>query len=57
MRIWYQSYVDYENGADMVRVVLHDRVGGGYNIDDGRHRVLAAKLAGIGFIEAVLTSR
>jgi hypothetical protein len=48
---------DFENGVDMVRVVLHDRVGGGYNIDDGRHRVLAAKLAGIGFIEAVLTSR
>jgi hypothetical protein len=47
----------YENGHDMVRVVLHDRVDGGYNIEDGRHRVIAAKLAGAGFIEAVIVSR
>lgn len=45
---------DYENGRDMIRVVLRPRVDGGYNIEDGRHRVIAAKLARIGFIEAVL---
>ena len=47
----------FENGEDMVRVVLHERVGGGYNIEDGRHRVIAAKLADVGFIEALITSR
>ena len=44
----------YEYGQDMVRVVLRPRFGGGYNIEDGRHRVIAAKQAGIGFIEAKL---
>ena len=44
----------YEYGADMVRVVLRPRFGGGYNIEDGRHRVIAAKQAGIGFVEAKL---
>ncbi|MBU6452418.1 MAG: hypothetical protein KGS72_11605 [Cyanobacteria bacterium REEB67] len=44
----------YEDGHDMVRVVLRPRFGGGYNIEDGRHRVIAAKQAGIGFIEAKL---
>jgi len=44
----------YEYGEDMVRVVLRPRFAGGYNIEDGRHRVIAAKLAGIGFIEAKL---
>jgi hypothetical protein len=44
----------YEYGEDMVRVVLRPRFGGGYNIEDGRHRVIAAKLAGMGFIEAKL---
>jgi predicted Rdx family selenoprotein len=44
----------YEDGRDMVRVVLRPRFGGGYNIEDGRHRVIAAKQAGIGFIEAKL---
>jgi hypothetical protein len=44
----------YEYSEDMVRVVLRPRFGGGYNIEDGRHRVIAAKLAGIGFIEAKL---
>jgi ParB-like chromosome segregation protein Spo0J len=38
----------------MVRVVLRPRFGGGYNIEDGRHRVIAAKQAGIAFIEAKL---
>jgi len=44
----------YEYSEDMVRVVLRPRVGGGYNVEDGRHRVIAAKQAGIGFIEAKL---
>lgn len=45
---------DYENGREMVRVVLRPRMGGGYNIEDGRHRVIAAKLAGYSFIEAMV---
>jgi len=44
----------YEYDEDMVRVVLRPRFGGGFNIEDGRHRVIAAKLAGISFIEAKL---
>lgn len=44
----------YENGDIMVRVVLRPRFGGGYNIEDGRHRVMAAKLAGERFIEALI---
>ena len=40
---------DYEYGARMVRVVLRPRVSGGYNIEDGRHRVIAAKFAGTWF--------
>lgn len=44
----------YENDEDMVRVVLRPRAGGGYNVEDGRHRVIAAKLAGTGFIEALI---
>ena len=44
----------YECGEDMVRVVLRPRFGGGYNVEDGRHRVIAAKQAGICFIEAKL---
>ncbi len=44
--------VRFENGQEMVRVVLHERAGGGFAIEDGRHRVIAAKLAGAGFIEA-----
>lgn len=44
----------YERGQDMVRVVLHHRIGGGYEIEDGRHRVIAAKLAGMTYIEAVV---
>lgn len=45
---------DFESGRDMVRVVLRARYGGGYNVEDGRHRVIAAKLAGLGFIEAII---
>lgn len=45
---------DYESGRDMVRVVLRPRLSGGYEIEDGRHRVIAAKLAGEAFIEALI---
>jgi hypothetical protein len=45
---------DFESGRTMVRVVLRNREGGGYNIEDGRHRVIAAKLAGESFIEAIV---
>ena len=45
---------DYEDDCDMVRVVLRPRFGGGYNVEDGRHRVIAAKLANVGFIEAFI---
>jgi len=44
----------FERNLDMVRVVLHRRAGGGYTIEDGRHRVMAAKLADAGFIEAIV---
>jgi len=44
----------YEDGKNMMRVVLRPRFDGCYNVEDGRHRVIAAKLAGIGFIEAKL---
>ncbi len=47
----------FEDGADMVRVVLHERVSGGFTIEDGRHRVIAARLAHIGFIEAEVVGR
>jgi hypothetical protein len=45
---------DFESDRDMVRVVLRPRFGGGYNVEDGRHRVIAAKLAGVGAIEAII---
>lgn len=45
---------DIEDGREIVRVVLRPRCGGGYNVEDGRHRVIAAKLAGTGFIEAIV---
>lgn len=44
----------FERGLGMVRVVLHYRESGGYTIEDGRHRVIAAKLADAGFIEAIV---
>lgn len=45
---------DYESGRGMVRVVLRPRFGGGYNVEDGRHRVIAAKLSGQAYIEAIV---
>jgi hypothetical protein len=47
----------FENGGEVIRVVLHERAGGGYTIEDGRHRVIAAKLAGAGCIEAEVVGR
>ncbi len=44
----------YECGEEVVRVVLRPRFDGGYNVEDGRHRVIAAKQAGMSFIEAKL---
>ena len=44
----------FEQGGPTVRVVLRHRAGGGYNIEDGRHRVIAAKLADVGYIEALI---
>jgi len=44
----------FEGGREFVRVVLRHRCGGGYNVEDGRHRVIAAKLAGESFIEAII---
>jgi ParB-like nuclease domain. len=46
--------LQFEGGEEMVRVVLRPRFGGGYNVEDGRHRVIAAKLADVGFIEAII---
>ncbi|MBX9690200.1 MAG: hypothetical protein K2X27_26040 [Candidatus Obscuribacterales bacterium] len=46
--------LEYENDYGVFRVELRPRIGGGYIIQDGRHRVIAAKLAGVGFIEAVI---
>lgn len=48
--------VQIEDGKEMVRVVLRGRVSGGYNVEDGRHRVIAAKLAGMTFVEALIVS-
>ena len=45
---------DFESGRGVVRVVLRRRCGGGYNIEDGRHRVFAARLAGVTFIDAIV---
>ena len=45
---------DFESGRPVVRVVLRPRFGGGYNVEDGRHRVIAAKLAHVAYIEALI---
>ncbi len=49
-----QMRADIENGREMVRVILRPRIAGGYDIEDGRHRVIAAKLAGQAFITAII---
>jgi len=48
---------DFEDGRSMVRVVLRPRFGGGYNVEDGRHRVIAAKLAEQAWIEALIVGK
>lgn len=49
-----QMRADFEGGRSVVRVVLRPRFGGGYNVEDGRHRVIAAKLAEQIWIEAII---
>ena len=44
----------YEEGRAMVRVVLREYVDGGYIVEDGRHRVIAAKMAGEAYIDAIV---
>lgn len=48
---------DFESGRHIVRVVLHPRALGGYDVEDGRHRVIAAKAAGVEYIDAVIKGR
>lgn len=43
---------EFEYGHKMVPVILRHRAGGGYLVEDGRHRVIAAKLCGFAYIEA-----
>lgn len=45
---------DFEFDRDVFRVVLRPRFGGGYLVEDGRHRVIAARLAGASMIEALV---
>jgi hypothetical protein len=45
---------DFEDGRPYVRVVVRPCEGGGYIVEDGRHRVIAAKLAGETFIDAIV---
>lgn len=43
-----------EDGREMIRVILRPNISGGYDIEDGRHRIVAAKLAGASFVEALI---
>lgn len=43
---------NYEAGISDVPVLLTPYEGGGYTIIDGRHRVLAALAADVGFVDA-----
>jgi hypothetical protein len=52
-----QMRCDFVDGRTVVRVVLRPRPGGGYNVEDGRHRVIAAKLAGERFLEALIVGK
>lgn len=45
---------DFESQRKMVRVLLRQRLDGLYSVIDGRHRVLAARMAGESHIEAVI---
>ncbi len=44
----------YEDGLPMIPVILRPLCHGGYQIEDGRHRVVAAILAEQRFINAVI---
>lgn len=45
---------DFESRKQMVPVVLRRRYDHLYTVEDGRHRVLAARLAGESHIEAII---
>lgn len=45
---------DFESQKQMVPVVLRRRYDDLYTVEDGRHRVLAARLAGESHIEAII---
>lgn len=45
---------DIEDGREMFRVILRPNISGGYDIEDGRHRLVAAKLAGASHVEALI---
>ncbi len=45
---------DFESQKQMVPVVLRRRYDDLYTVEDGRHRVLAARLAGESYIEAII---
>lgn len=47
-----QMRADYESGRAMEPIVLRPRFDGGYNVEDGRHRFIAALQAGLRLIEA-----
>lgn len=49
-----QMRQQYELGLAMTPVILRPLLGGGYQIEDGRHRVVAALLAEQRFINALL---
>lgn len=49
-----QMRYQIESGCDMMPVILHVCIGGGYTIEDGRHRFVAAKLAGTTHIDAII---
>lgn len=44
----------YECGVSLPPITLIERDDGGFDIDDGRHRFLAAELAGLTVIEALI---
>lgn len=49
-----QMRADFERQKKVVRIVLRRRFDGLYTVEDGRHRVLAARMAGESHIEAVI---
>ena len=43
-----------EDDREMFRVILRPNISGGYDIEDERHRIVAARLAGASFVEALI---